>query len=144
MLILISIFILDVVFSLIYDELFHKKDGSFGKNVIIFGADMSSSVHADNKKKDILVLDKVSSQGLNNTTLTAEAEYSISFTEHNKTICLSLHYNGSKSYLFVNWVKVYRFKAKDSDLFAYPLCSGNISKDFSVADMNETWLLYFL
>ena len=28
-------------------------DGSFGKNVIIFGADMSSSLHIDNKGKDI-------------------------------------------------------------------------------------------
>ena len=31
-------------------------DGSYGKNVIIFGADMSSSVHVDNKEKNILIL----------------------------------------------------------------------------------------
>ena len=37
---------------------------SMGKNVIIFGADMSSSVHTDNKKKDILILGKVPTQGL--------------------------------------------------------------------------------
>ena len=30
--------------------------GGFGQNVLIFGADMSSSTHIDNKKKDILVL----------------------------------------------------------------------------------------
>ena len=30
----------------------------WGKNVIIFGVDMSSSVHIDNKKKDILILGK--------------------------------------------------------------------------------------
>ena len=30
--------------------------GGFGQNVLIFGADMSSSAHIDNKKKDILVL----------------------------------------------------------------------------------------
>ena len=32
--------------------------GKFGQNIIIFGADMSSSVHVDNKKKDILILGK--------------------------------------------------------------------------------------
>ena len=44
-------------------------DGRVGKNVIVFGADMSSSVHIDNKGKDILILGKGPTQGLNNTTL---------------------------------------------------------------------------
>ena len=44
----------------------------FGKNVIIFGVDMSSSVHVDNKKKDILILDEGPKQVLDDTTLTAE------------------------------------------------------------------------
>ena len=35
----------------------------FGQNVLIFGADMSSSAHIDNKKKDILVLGKGPTQG---------------------------------------------------------------------------------
>ena len=35
---------------------FSLPDGSIGKNVIVFGVDMSSSVHIDNKKKDILIL----------------------------------------------------------------------------------------
>ena len=38
-------------------------DGSFGRNVVIFGADMNSSVHIDNKGKDILILDKVQRKG---------------------------------------------------------------------------------
>ena len=38
--------------------------GGFGQNVIIFGVDMSSSAHIDNKKKDILVLGKGPTQGL--------------------------------------------------------------------------------
>ena len=45
--------------------------GGFGQNVLIFGADMSSFAHADNKKKDILVLGKGPTQGLKHT-LTAE------------------------------------------------------------------------
>ena len=51
-----------------------------GKNAIIFGADMSSSVHASNKNKDILILDKGETKGLDDTTLTAEVEYYISFS----------------------------------------------------------------
>ena len=47
-------------------------DGSVAQNVIIFGADMSSSVHANNKTRDILVLDEGLTQGLDDTTLTAE------------------------------------------------------------------------
>ena len=53
--------------------------GGFGQNVLIFGVDMSSSAHIDNKKKDILVLGKGPTQGLENT-LTAEKMYSINFT----------------------------------------------------------------
>ena len=59
-------------------------DGSLGKNVIIFGADMSSSVHIDNKNKDILILGEEPTQGLDDTTLTAEAKHSISFTQSGK------------------------------------------------------------
>ena len=50
---------------------FSFPSGGFGQNVLIFGADMSSSVHIDNKKKDILVLGRGLTQGLE-STLTAE------------------------------------------------------------------------
>ena len=71
-----------------------------GKNVIIFGADMSSSVHIDNKGKDILILGEGPTQGLlDDTTLTAEAIYPINFTQPNKRFVLSLHYNGSNGFL---------------------------------------------
>ena len=62
----------------------------FGQNVLIFGVDMSSSAHTDNKKKDILVLGKGPTQRLQHT-LTAEKIYSINFTVTNKKNCLSLH-----------------------------------------------------
>ena len=55
-------------------------DGSMGKNVIIFGADINSSVHIDNKGKDILILGEGPTQGLDDTTLTTEAKYSINFS----------------------------------------------------------------
>ena len=47
---------------------FSLPDGSMGKNVIIFGADMSSSGHIDNREKDILILGKRPTQGLDGTT----------------------------------------------------------------------------
>ena len=54
--------------------------GVFGQNVIIFGADINSSVHIDNKRKDILILGLGPTQGLHENSLTAEKMYSINFT----------------------------------------------------------------
>ena len=62
---------------------------------------MRFSSHIDNKKKDILILRKEPTQGLEHT-LTAEKMYSINFTMTRKKFCLSLHYNGANSYSFVN------------------------------------------
>ena len=73
-------------------------------------------------------------------TLSAEKLYSINFTENNKLFCLSLHYNGANSYLFVNGREIYKFKAKDSEIVATPLCLGNISKDGTVNNMKNTGL----
>ena len=90
---------------------------------------MSSSIHIDNKKKDILVLGKGPTQGLEDT-LTAEKIYPINFTVTKKKFCLSLHHNGANSYLFVNGTEIYKFKAKDSEIIVGPICLGNISKDW--------------
>ena len=88
---------------------------------------MSSSAHIDNKKKDVLVLRKGPTQGLEHMS-TAEKIYLINFILITKKFCLSLHYNGANSYLFVNGTEIYEFKAKDSKIVATPLCLGNISK----------------
>ena len=72
--------------------------------------------------------------------LSAEKMYSINFTERDKRFCLSLHYNGANSYLFVNGKEIHKFKAKDSEIVATPLCLGNISKDWSVDNINKTGL----
>ena len=66
--------------------------------------------------------------------------YSINFTEQNKKFCLSLHYNGASSYLFVNGTEIHKFKAKDSKIAASPLCLENISKDWSVDNIKKTEL----
>ena len=57
---------------------------------------------------------------------------SINLTVSKNKFCLSLHYNGTNSYLFVNSTGIYKFKAKDSQIVASPLCLGNISKDWSI------------
>ena len=49
-----------------------------------------------------------------------------------------MHYNGANSYLFVNGTEIIKFKAKDSEILAYSLCLGNISKDLSQDDMTKT------
>ena len=66
--------------------------------------------------------------------------YSINFTVTKKKFCLSLHYNGANSYLFVNGTEIYKFRAKDSEIVTSPLCLGNISKDWSTDNMKKTGL----
>ena len=87
-----------------------------GRNVIIVGADMKSSVHVDNKNKNILILGEGPTQLLDETTLTAEAKYPTNFTQPNKRFVLSLHYNGINSFLFVNATKIYQIKGKNSQI----------------------------
>ena len=52
--------------------------------------------------------------------------------------CLSLHYNGANSYLFVNGTEIIRVKGKDSKIVASRFCLGNISKDCSIDNMKRT------
>ena len=89
---------------------------------------MISSAQVDNKKKDILILGIWPTQGLEHK-LTAEKIYSVNFTVTKRKFSLSLHYNGTNSYLFVN--------GKDSAIVRTPLCSGNISKDWLVNNIKK-------
>ena len=98
---------------------------------------MSSSVHIDNRRKDILILGKGLTQGIDGTTFTAEAKYPINFTQSGERFVLSLHYNGSSSLLFVNATKVYQFKAKNSEIKDYALFLDNVSKDFTINNMKK-------
>ena len=93
---------------------FGHPEGGTARNVIIFGVDMSGSVHASNKTQDFLVLGRGLIQLIENTAIYAEKTYSPNFSAENKIFVLSLHYNGDNSFLFVNGQKVTQFKAKDS------------------------------
>ena len=95
---------------------------------IIFGVDISSSPHTDNKEKYILILGKGSTQRLEHA-VTAEKMFSIDFTEHNKKFCLNLRCE--------LWTEVIKFKAKDSEIVATLLCLGNVSKDLSKDNMKK-------
>ena len=88
---------------------FSHPSGGDGKNVIIFGADLSTSANANNKLNNALVLGKDFIQGINGTTIYAEKMYSTNFSVDNKKFCLSLHYNGDNSYLFVNGKEIHKF-----------------------------------
>ena len=89
---------------------------------------MSSSTLANNKKRSILVLGKDFIQGKEGTTIYAEKMYSINFTDNSKKFCLSLHYNGDTSYLFVKGKEIINFKTKDSEITSYSIRIANISK----------------
>ena len=111
-----------------------------GRNVLIFGADMSFSIHSTNKANNIYVLGKDFVQGINDTTLYAEKIYKTNFTESNKKFVLSLHYNFSNSYLFVNGTQDLKFKSKADQILKEKLCVGNLSSDWTTTNSEKTGL----
>ena len=114
------------------------RDGSYGKNIIIFEADMWSLVHNDSKGKDILILGECQIQGLDYTTGTKEAKYPIDFIQSEKRFVLNLHCNGSNSFLFVNATKVCQFKVKNSEIKDYSFCLGISQKNLQLIIRKKT------
>ena len=82
------------------------------RNVLIFGADMSFSVHKTNRANHIYVMGTPLTQGIHDTTLYAEKNFYRNFRDPGKKFMLSLHYNGDDSYLFVNGRQELKFKCK--------------------------------
>ena len=121
------------------------KQGNFNrttdaKNVIIFGVDMSFSVHATNRANNIYVMGKNFIQGINDTTIYAEKLFHNNFTEFGVKFVLSLHYNGDNSYLFANGREELKFKAKDDQLITEKLCLGNLSSEWTTGESEKTRL----
>ena len=112
------------------------------RNIIIVGVNSSSSIHATNKTQNILILGHVLTQKVNNTTIYAEKIYSPNFSAENKIFCLSLHYNGDNSYLFVNGEEVTKFKVKKCEIKANQLTLGSISTsaNLSIGDIEDSKL----
>ena len=116
---------------------FSLPDGTMGKNVNIFGADITSSLHIDYKGKDLLILGEGPTQRLYDTTLTTEAKHPINFTQSGKRFVLNLHHNESNSFLFVNATKNISVQSKKSQLEDYALFLSNISKDVTINAMKK-------
>ena len=62
----------------------------------------------------------------------------LTLLKKNAKFCLSLHYNGANSYLFVNGTEIIKFKARDSEIIPFSLCLGKISKDWTNDNMKKT------
>ena len=108
-----------------------------GENVIIFGADMSSSVHVDNKGKDILILGEGLTQGLDDTTLTVEANIPLNLYNQIEDLYLVYVIMEAKLSYLLMLQKIYQFKVNDSEIKKYTLCLGNVSKDFTINNMKK-------
>ena len=121
---------------------FSHPQGGMARNIIIFRVGLSNSVHAKNKTQNILILGHGLTQKVNNNTIYAEKMYSPNFSAKNKIFCLSLHYNGDDSYLFVNGKEVTKFKAKKSEIKANQLTLGSISTsaNLSSSDIEDSKL----
>ena len=73
-----------------------------------------------------LILIKCPAYGLDYTTSNSDKKYSLNFTEQQNKLCLVLHYNRTKSYIFVDGVEICKFKPKDSEINAALLHLGNV------------------
>ena len=113
---------------------------TIGRKVLIFGADMSFSVHATNRANHIYVMGDGLTQGINDTTIYVEKNYYRNFTDPGKKFILSLHYNGNNSYLFVNGRQELKFKAKTDQLVKEKLCIGNLSDQWTASESGKTGL----
>ena len=110
------------------------------RNVLIFGADVSFSVHATNRANHIYVMGKEFIQGITDTTIYAEKSFYRNFTDPGKKIMLSLHYNGDDSYLFVNGRQELKFKCKTDQLVKEKLCIGNLIDQWTTSESEKTGL----
>ena len=97
---------------------------------------MSSTLYFENKGKDILILSKGPTRGLDGTTLTAEAKCPINFTKSNERFALSLHYNETVSYLLM-LQKYINLRQKNPEIKKCPLCLSNMSKDSTIDNMKK-------
>ena len=111
-----------------------------GRNVIIFGADMSFSVHATNRANHIYLMGDRLTLGINDTAIYVEKKYFRNFTEPSVKFVLSLHYNGNDSYLFVNGRQELKFKCKTDQLVKEKLCIGNLSDQWTASESEKTEL----
>ena len=111
-----------------------------GRNILIFGADMSLSIHRTNRANHLYVMGDGLTQGIHDTTLYVEKKYFRNFTEPNVKFVLSFHYNGDDSYLFVNGRQELKFKCKTDQLVKEKLCIVNLSDQWTGSESEKAGL----
>ena len=116
-------------YGICFDEggTFSKGNINNGRNVLIFGVNESSLVHANNKASNIYVMGNLFVQGINDTTLYTEKVYSQNFNQTSKKFVIRLHYSGDDSYLLLTGKQELEFKCKTEHLVKEKLCLGNLS-----------------
>ena len=114
-------------------ELWRSFNNGTARNVKIFGADNSFSSVGKNLKINFLILGLGPRYGINESFGKPEKKLVL--------ICLSLHYNGDNSYLFVNGKEIIKFKA-DNKIVNFPIwfCLGSLSDGFSANKSGEVSL----
>ena len=113
-----------------------------GRNVLIFGVDMSFSVHATNRANNIYVMGDGLTQVIHDTTLYVEKNYWRNFTDPGKKFVLSLCYNGDDSYLFINGRQELKFKAKTDQSVREKLCIRNLSDQWTASESEKNRIIW--
>ena len=108
------------------------------RNVIIFGADNSSSSYVDNLKNKFLILGLAPTFGINGSFDESEKKFTINFTKVNTKFSLTLHYIGGNSYMFINAKEIIKFKVDNKNVnFPTLFCLGSISDGFNATEFRE-------
>ena len=107
------------------------------RNVLIFGADMSFSVHATNRANHIYLMGTGLTQGINDTTIYKEKNFYRNFTDFGKKFILSLHYNGDDSYLFVNGRQELKFTGVYGKIYDFVVDYEQIEGVKTIYDMHR-------
>ena len=113
-----------------------------GRNVLIFGVDMSFSARATNRANHIYLMGDGLTQGINDTMLYSEKNYWRNFTDPGKKFIISLHYNGDESYFFVNGRQELKFKAKTDQLVKEKLCIRNLSDQWTTIESEKNRVIW--
>ena len=116
-------------------------DNDFARNVIIFGVDNSSSSHSDNRKNNFLILGEVPTYGINGSLMHQKKKLILTSVTTTQKFCLSLHYSGDNSYLFVKRKEIFKFKADNRNVnFPTQFWLGGIPNGFSNTESREVSL----
>ena len=116
--------------------------GKAYRNMLIYGADMTSSTYNSNKTENFYCITKAGTQGLQNgKSVYAEHDnVKTNRSEMKKIHVLSICYNGDNSYIILNGVQPAKFKSMINLNLTNPLVIGNTTEDFTAAESKDTSL----